>query len=155
MPLSQRPGEAQVDFGHALANFGGTLKKIVFFVMSLAHSDAMFVNLPRSYCSALVRWCWEKNAKPFLKGRKNKKADGTVCICVKRCILDNSLSAHYAVFGHNNCHRLCFIRLPLAPWALPCCYCVALFLVNRTCEGKKRPEKKNWLLKDRLEQLEK
>jgi len=47
--------EAQVDFGHALANFGGTLKKIVFFVMSLAHSDAMFVNLPRFYCSAWVR----------------------------------------------------------------------------------------------------
>jgi transposase len=43
MPLSQRPGEAQVDFGHALANFDGTLKKIVFFVMSLAYSDAMFV----------------------------------------------------------------------------------------------------------------
>jgi transposase len=43
MPLSQRPGEAQVDFGHALANFNGTLKKIVFFVMSMVHSDAMFV----------------------------------------------------------------------------------------------------------------
>ena len=55
MPLSQRPGEAQVDFGHALANFGGTLKKIVFFVMSLAHSDAMFVNQPRFCCSASVR----------------------------------------------------------------------------------------------------
>jgi hypothetical protein len=55
MPSSQRPGEAQVDFGHALANLGGTLKKIVFFVMSLAHSDAMFVNLPHSCCSASVR----------------------------------------------------------------------------------------------------
>jgi transposase len=43
MPLSQRPGEAQVDFGHALANFNGTLKKVVFFVMSMVHSDAMFV----------------------------------------------------------------------------------------------------------------
>ena len=43
MPLSQRPGEAQVDFGHALANFNGTLRKIVFFVMSMVHSDAMFV----------------------------------------------------------------------------------------------------------------
>ena len=32
MPLSQRPGEAQVDFGHALANFNGTLKKVVFFI---------------------------------------------------------------------------------------------------------------------------
>ena len=43
MPLSQRPGEAQVDFGHALANFNGTLRKVAFFVMSLVHSDAMFV----------------------------------------------------------------------------------------------------------------
>jgi transposase len=43
MPLSQRPGEAQVDFGHALVNFNGTLKKVVFFVMSMVHSDAMFV----------------------------------------------------------------------------------------------------------------
>ena len=43
MPLSQRPGEAQVDFGHALANFNGTLKKVVFFVMSMVHSDSMFV----------------------------------------------------------------------------------------------------------------
>jgi len=43
MPLSQRPGEAQVDFGHALVNFNGTLKKVVFFVMTMVHSDAMFV----------------------------------------------------------------------------------------------------------------
>lgn len=43
MPLSQPPGEAQVDFGQALANFNGTLKKVIFFVMSMVHSDAMFV----------------------------------------------------------------------------------------------------------------
>lgn len=55
MPLSQRPGEAQVDFGHALANFNGTLKKIVFFVMSMVHSDAMFVMaLPRECTEAFL-----------------------------------------------------------------------------------------------------
>jgi transposase len=43
MPLSQRPGEAQVDFGHAVVKFNGILKKVVFFVMSMVHSDAMFV----------------------------------------------------------------------------------------------------------------
>ena len=43
MPLSQRPGEAQVDFGKAVVNFNGTLQKIVFLVMSMVHSDAMFV----------------------------------------------------------------------------------------------------------------
>jgi transposase len=43
MPLSQRPGEAQVDFGQAVVKFNSTLKKAMFFVMSMVHSDAMFV----------------------------------------------------------------------------------------------------------------
>jgi len=43
MPLSQRPGEAQIDFGHAMVKFDGILREVVFFVMSLVHSDAMFV----------------------------------------------------------------------------------------------------------------
>ncbi len=55
MPLSQRPGEAQVDFGHALANFNGTLKKVSFFVMSMVHSDAMFVmSFPRECTEAFL-----------------------------------------------------------------------------------------------------
>jgi transposase len=55
MPLSQRPGEAQVDFGHALANFNGILKKVVFFVMSMVHSDAMFVMaFPRECTEAFL-----------------------------------------------------------------------------------------------------
>jgi len=55
MPLSQRPGEAQVDFGYALANFGGILKKISFFVMSMVHSDAMFVMaFPRECTEAFM-----------------------------------------------------------------------------------------------------
>ena len=55
MPLSQRPGEAQVDFGHAVANFNGILKKVAFFVMSLVHSDAMFVMaFPRECTEAFM-----------------------------------------------------------------------------------------------------
>ncbi len=55
MPLSQRPGEAQVDFGHALANFGGILTKVSFFVMSMVHSDAMFVmSFPRECTEAFM-----------------------------------------------------------------------------------------------------
>jgi len=55
MPLSQRPGEAQVDFGYALANFDGILKKISFFVMSMVHSDAMFVMaFPRECTEAFM-----------------------------------------------------------------------------------------------------
>jgi hypothetical protein len=33
MPLIHRPGEAQVDFGYALAKVSGDLRKIAFFVM--------------------------------------------------------------------------------------------------------------------------
>ena len=55
MPLTQPPGEAQVDFGHALACIGGRLTKIAFFVMSLVHSDAMFVMaFPRECTEAFL-----------------------------------------------------------------------------------------------------
>lgn len=43
VPLVHRPGEAQVDFGYALANMGCLLRKIAFSVMSLPYSDAFFV----------------------------------------------------------------------------------------------------------------
>ena len=35
MPLIHRPGEAQVDFGEALVNLNGKLRKVHFFVMAL------------------------------------------------------------------------------------------------------------------------
>jgi transposase len=55
MPLTQPPGEAQVDFGHALARIGGELTKVAFFVMSLVHSDAMFVMaFPRECTEAFL-----------------------------------------------------------------------------------------------------
>jgi transposase len=37
MPLVHRPGEAQVDFGFAVAKVGGVLRKIAFFVMVLPY----------------------------------------------------------------------------------------------------------------------
>ncbi len=43
MPLNHRPGEAQVDFGYALAKVSGVLRKVAFFVMALPYSDAFFV----------------------------------------------------------------------------------------------------------------
>ena len=55
MPLSQKPGEAQVDFGQAVVKFNGILKKVMFFVMSLVHSDAMFVMaFPRECTEAFL-----------------------------------------------------------------------------------------------------
>ncbi|XXK30477.1 hypothetical protein ACMAY7_13485 [Rhodobacteraceae bacterium nBUS_24] len=43
VPLSHRPGHAQVDFGETLGVIGGVECKIHFYVMSLPHSDAVFV----------------------------------------------------------------------------------------------------------------
>jgi transposase len=43
VPLIHRLGEAQVDFGYALARISGELRKVGFFVMVLPHSDAFFV----------------------------------------------------------------------------------------------------------------
>jgi hypothetical protein len=44
-----------VDFGEALASIGGVLQKIHFFVMSLVHSDAMFVMaFPRECTEAFL-----------------------------------------------------------------------------------------------------
>ena len=55
MPLSQRPGEAQVDFGQAVVKFNGTLKKVMFFVMGMVYSDAMFVMaFPRECTEAFM-----------------------------------------------------------------------------------------------------
>ena len=47
LPLLHRPGEAQVDFGFALAKVAGELRQVVFFVMALPHSDAFFVQAPQ------------------------------------------------------------------------------------------------------------
>ena len=45
VPLSHSPDEAQMGFGHALVNFDEELKKRPFFVISLAQSDAFFVQV--------------------------------------------------------------------------------------------------------------
>lgn len=43
VPLSHSPGHAQVDFGETFGVIGGLECKIHFFVISLPHSDAIFV----------------------------------------------------------------------------------------------------------------
>ncbi len=62
VPLSHRPGEAQVDFGHALARIGGVLQKIAFFVMSLPHSDAVYVQAFPRICTEVM---WEGHIRAF------------------------------------------------------------------------------------------
>jgi|TARA_B100001971_G_C18241186_1_gene571040 transposase len=62
VPLIHRPGEAQVDFGYALANVAGKLRKIAFFAMSLPYSDAFFVMAFDRECTETF---WEGHVRAF------------------------------------------------------------------------------------------
>jgi transposase len=62
VPLIHRPGEAQVDFGYALANVAGRLRKVAFFVMALPHSDALFVQAFERECTETF---WEGHVRGF------------------------------------------------------------------------------------------
>ena len=43
VPLAHPPGHAQCDFGQAWAFIGGKRRRIHYFVMSLPHSDGIFI----------------------------------------------------------------------------------------------------------------
>src|SRR5664279_5554835 len=62
VPLLHRPGEAQVDFGHALANVNGRLRKVAFFVLALPYSDATFVMAFERECTETF---WEGHVRAF------------------------------------------------------------------------------------------
>ena len=62
MPLVHRPGEAQVDFGYAVAKVAGILRKVAFFVMTLPYSDAFFVMVFERECTESY---WEGHARAF------------------------------------------------------------------------------------------
>jgi transposase len=62
MPLIHRPGEAQVDFGYALAKVCGALRKVGFFVMVLPYSDAFFVMAFERECTESY---WEGHVRAF------------------------------------------------------------------------------------------
>jgi len=62
MPLVHRVGEAQVDFGYALAKVSGVLRKVGFFVMVLPHSDAFFLMAFERECTESY---WEGHVQAF------------------------------------------------------------------------------------------
>jgi len=62
MPLIHRAGEAQVDFGYALAKISGVLKKVAIFVMALPYSDAFFVMVFEGECTESH---WEGHVRAF------------------------------------------------------------------------------------------
>ncbi len=62
MPLDHQAGEAQVDFGYALAKVSGILRKVAFFVMVLPYSDAFFVMAFERECTESY---WEGHSRAF------------------------------------------------------------------------------------------
>jgi transposase len=67
LPLSHRPGEAQVDFGFAQVKLGGELTKVALFVMTLPYSDALFIQVfPRECTEAFLEG--HKRAFAFFDG---------------------------------------------------------------------------------------
>ena len=62
MPLVHRPGDAQVDFFHALANIGGVLQKVAIFLMALPFSDAFFLMCVPRECTESF---WEGHVRAF------------------------------------------------------------------------------------------
>jgi len=61
-PLIHRSGEAQFDFGFALANVNGTLRKVVMAVMGLPYSDGIFVQVFDRICMEVL---WEAHLRAF------------------------------------------------------------------------------------------
>ena len=43
LPLTHRPGEAQVDFGFADVHLNGEKTQVALFVMTLPYSDAIYI----------------------------------------------------------------------------------------------------------------
>ena len=88
MPLMHRPGEAQVDFGHALVKVNGVLRHVVFFVMALPYSDALFVRVYESECTE-VYWDAHRRAFEFFGGVPTRITYDNTRVLIKKI-----LSAH-------------------------------------------------------------
>jgi transposase len=93
MPLIHRPGEAQVDFGEALVNLNGKLRKVHFFVMALPHSDASFVMAFERECTETF---WEGHVQAF----------GFFGGVAKRISYDNTKIAVARIIGGGKDRRL-------------------------------------------------
>lgn len=115
MPLTHRPGEAQVDFGHALVKMSGVLRKICFFVMALPYSDAFFVRAYERECTETF-WDGHVHAFKFFGGVPRRISYDNSKIAVSKIIGPRlreltqgflQLVSHY-LFNHH----FCLVRRP-------------------------------------------
>jgi transposase len=109
VPLAHRPGEAQVDFGHALAKVNGQLHKVAFFVMALPHSDATFVMAFERECTETF-WEGHVRAFEFFKGVPKRITYDNTTVAVSKILGKErrltqgflQLKSHY-LFDHHFC----------------------------------------------------
>jgi transposase len=110
MPLVHRPGDAQVDYFHALAKLGGSLQKVAIFMMALPYSDGFFMMCVPGECTESF---WEGHARAFaffggVPGRityDNSKIAVRGIVGVHRRKLTRGfleLASHY-LFDHHFC----------------------------------------------------
>jgi transposase len=62
VPLVHSPGEAQVDFGHAIIRRNNVEEKVVYFALALPHSDALFVRVYEREC---LETFWDGHVQAF------------------------------------------------------------------------------------------
>jgi transposase len=110
VPLIHRPGEAQVDFGHAWIEECGVERKVVYFVMALPYSDAMFVRVYDRECTE-VYWDAHREAFAFFGGVPKRITYDNTSVLVKAIISAHDreltdgflqLQSHY-LFEHHFC----------------------------------------------------
>jgi transposase len=109
VPLVHYPGEAQVDFGHALVKVNGQLRKVAFFVMAPPYSDAAFVMAFEWECTETF-WEGHVQACAFFGGvprritYDNSKVAVSQIMGRKRRLTQGvlQLKSHY-LFDHHFC----------------------------------------------------
>jgi len=111
VPLAHPPGEAQVDFGFALARMMGVLMKVAFFVMVLPSSDAFFVQAFPRECTE-VYWEAHRRAFEYFGAVPTRISYDNSCILVRRILATGKqrlteallkLQSHY-LFDHHFCN---------------------------------------------------
>ncbi|MDH3981464.1 MAG: IS21 family transposase [Kiritimatiellaceae bacterium] len=111
IPLSHRPGEAQMDFGYALVNERGVTRKVAFFVMSLPYSDAVYVQVFERICTE-VFWEGHMRAFAFFEGVPCRISYDNERVMVAKVLLNHArklttgflqLQSHY-LFGEHFCN---------------------------------------------------
>lgn len=115
MPLTHRPGEAQVDFGYALIKEAGVLRRVPFFVMSLPYSGAFFVQVFERICTEVF---WEAHIRAFeyFRGVPNRISYDNESVFVSKILGPHErkltdgflqLKSHYLFDAH-----FCRVRRP-------------------------------------------